>query len=162
MQRRLVTVLVVLLVGGVLMPEALAGDTAAKAAAHDLSEGYQAAKRGYWQEAQARYEHASIAQPGNAEVWSNLAVSLEAVGRYDEAGDAYLKALKIDPGNRRIRQNYSLFTEFYASFIAPDVEEDVEVGFPVEGEEMTPEEGEETGRDEGGDTSGEGGGDASR
>ena len=118
--------------------------TATNSRAIEMKEGYRAAKRGYWQEAKARYEHASKKVPGDAEVWSNLAVALEAVARYDEAGDAYHKALEIDPGNQKIRRNYALFTEFYATYIARDDEEKSEVESPDGREEAAHDDGDET------------------
>jgi len=136
--------LVVFLATFAINSQGWAGDNATKGAAGDLKKGYQAAKRGYWQEARARYEHASKKVPGDAEVWSNLGVALEAIGHYDEAGDAYLKALEIDPGNSKIRRNFGMFNEFYASYIA--VQEDVEnaVEIPDGDEEIVPDEGEES------------------
>ncbi len=118
MQRTHRTILLSLLVAAAFSAPGWAGDPAAKSAADDLSKGYQAARRGYWQEAMARYEHASRKAPGNAEVWSNFAVSLEAVGRWDDAGDAYRRALEIDPRNSKIQQNVILYNEFYATYIA--------------------------------------------
>ncbi len=143
MRRRLMTALVVLLAAFAPNSQGWAGDEAAKSAAGDLKKGYQAAKRGYWQEAKARYEHASKKVPGDAEVWSNLGVALEAVGHYDEAGDAYLKALEIDPGNQKIRRNFGLFNEFYASYIATQEEVEAGVESPDGDEETAPDDGEE-------------------
>ena len=144
MQRILMTGLVVLLAAFAVISQGWAEDDAAKSAKGDLDKGYQAARRGYWQEAKARYEHASKKVPGDAEVWSNLAVALEAVARYDEAGDAYHKALEIDPGNQKIRRNYALFTEFYATYIARDDEEKSEVESPDGREEAAHDDGDET------------------
>lgn len=130
MQRRHVTIILVLVAALTLAGRGWAGDKAAKSAADDLDKGYQAAKRGYWQEAMVRYDHASKTAPGNAEIWSNLAVVLEAVGRYDDAGEAYRRALEIEPGNRKIRRNYALYSEFYSTYIERDDEEKPEVEPP--------------------------------
>ncbi len=126
MRRRLMTNLLALLAALAVNPQGWAGDQEAKSAGGDLKKGYQAAKRGYWQEAKARYEHASKRVPNDAEVWNNLGVALEATGHYDEAGDAYIKALEIDPGNQKIRRNFGLFNEFYASYIATQEEVEAE------------------------------------
>ena len=143
MRRRLMTVLIVFLAAFAPNSQGWAGDEAAKSAAGDLKKGYQAAKRGYWQEAKARYEHASKILPGDAEVWSNLGVALEATGCYDEAGDAYLKALEIDPGNQKIRRNFGFFNEFYASYIATQEEVETEAESTAGDEEVAPgDEGE--------------------
>lgn len=95
-------------------------------AGDSLDKGYQAARRGYWQEAMAQFELASRLAPGNAEAWSNLGVALEAVGRWDEAGVAYRKALEIEPGNSKIRKNVALYNEFYASYVAVEDAEEKE------------------------------------
>lgn len=120
MQRRYITVLAVLGMAAVFASPGWGGDPAAKSAGDTLDKGYQAARRGYWQEAMAQYALASKMAPGNAEVWSNLAVALEAVGRWDEAGDAYRRALEIDRGNSKIQRNVVLYNEFYASYIAEE------------------------------------------
>lgn len=117
MQHKRLTVLAGL--GTIILPIglALAGDSSGKSAGDDMKMAYEAAKRGYWQEAMARYEHASKMAPGDGEIWSNLAVSLEAVGRYEEAGEAYRKALDAEPGNSKIQWNYSLYREFFSTHI---------------------------------------------
>jgi Flp pilus assembly protein TadD len=138
------TALVVFLAAFAPNSQGWAGDEAAKSAAGDLKKGYEAAKRGYWQEARARYEHASKIVPGDPEVWSNLGVALEATGHYDEAGDAYLKALEIDPGNSKIRRNFGMFNEFYASYIANQEDLDKEAESPAADEETDPADGEES------------------
>ena len=119
------------------------GDSGAKGAADNLDKGYEAARRGYWQEAMAQYDLASKMAPGNAEVWNNLAVALEAVGRWDEAGDAYRRALEIEPGNSRIRKNVLLYNEFYASYIVVEdpkekdpAEKESEAGLPDDGPDI--------------------------
>ena len=45
------------------------------------------------------------------EAWNNLAIGYEHQGRFDEADKAYQNALKLDPKNVSIRQNYDLFKE---------------------------------------------------
>lgn len=138
MQRRDITILAVLGAVIVFSIPVWGGDSAAKSAADNLNKGYQAAKRGYWQEAMAQYDLATKMAPGNAEVWSNLAVALEAVGRWDEAGNAYRRALEIEPGNSKIRRNVSLYNEFYASYIAKEdpTEKEAEPGSTDDGQEV--------------------------
>ena len=46
-----------------------------------------------------------------AEAWNNLAIGYEHQGRFDDADKAYQHALKLDPKNVAIRQNYDLFKE---------------------------------------------------
>jgi Tfp pilus assembly protein PilF len=81
-----------------------------------LDFGVSMARRGLWNEAVFRFEAARRVEPGNVQALNNLAVAYEAVGRFDDALAAYRDALKADPNNRRLRQNYQRFVEFYQSF----------------------------------------------
>lgn len=78
--------------------------------------GARAAERGYWQEALFRFQRADQARPNSAEILNNVAVALEALGRYDEALSTYKKALEIAPKNTVIRRNYARFAEFFTSY----------------------------------------------
>jgi Tfp pilus assembly protein PilF len=49
-------------------------------------------------------------------VWNNLAVAYEATGQFEQAREAYQRALRMQPDNRELRRNYSRFVEFYQSF----------------------------------------------
>jgi Flp pilus assembly protein TadD len=82
----------------------------------EVQEGVKAAQRAYWQEALFRFERARNLDPKNAEVLNNLAVALEALGRYDDALTIYKQALQQTPKNRIIRKNYARFAEFYTSY----------------------------------------------
>lgn len=86
------------------------------AAAAEVRQGLQAASRSYWQEAHFRFSAAHRLEPENPAVLNNLAVALEALGRYDEALQTYKRALELAPANRSIRRNYARFAEFYTSF----------------------------------------------
>jgi Tfp pilus assembly protein PilF len=83
-----------------------------------LAFGVQMAERGLWQEALFRFEQARRQEPNNVRVLNNLAVSYEAVGRYDDALAAYRAALQAAPEQSKLRQNYTRFVEFYQSFRA--------------------------------------------
>ena len=80
--------------------------------------GVKMAQRGLWSEALFRFEQAHRLDPGDQRVLNDLAVSYEAVGRFDDALTTYKKALDEAPNNRRVRQNYTRFLEFYQSFQA--------------------------------------------
>jgi len=82
----------------------------------EMREGVRAAQRSYWQEALFRFERARNLNPKNGEVLNNLAVALEALGRYDEALVAYKQALQDTPKSSIIRKNYARFAEFYTSY----------------------------------------------
>ena len=71
----------------------------------ELDFAVTAAKAGLWNEARFRFENLVRDQPANASAHNNLAVALEALGRYEEAKQAYNKALVIDPDNSVIKEN---------------------------------------------------------
>ncbi len=88
-----------------------------------LAFGVDMAKRGLWSEALFRFKRASQLRPGDPSILNNVAVAYEAVGDFDRALEAYKRALKADPGNRELKQNYSRFVEFYQSFRPPEAAE---------------------------------------
>jgi tetratricopeptide (TPR) repeat protein len=97
------------------VPAAMAGDAAAKQASEQVGRGFAAAKDGYWQEALFRFERANELTPNQPRILNNIAISLEAAGRFEEALATYEAALAIAPNDRALRRNYSLFKEFYES-----------------------------------------------
>ncbi len=78
--------------------------------------GVDMAKRGLWNEALFRFEQAHELGSTDSSVLNNLAVSYEAVGRFEDALETYRQAVQADPNNRALRQNYSRFLEFYQAF----------------------------------------------
>jgi len=81
--------------------------------AAQLDFGVQAARKGLWREALFRWERARKAAPEDSRVLNNLAVAYETTGDFGKADELYRAALRLDPGNRDIRQNYDLFSGFY-------------------------------------------------
>jgi len=81
-----------------------------------MREGVRAAQRNYWQEALFRFERARDLDPKDGEILNNLAVALEAMGRYDEALATYKQAIQDDPKSSVIRKNYAGFAAFYTSY----------------------------------------------
>ncbi len=81
-----------------------------------MREGVRAAEKNYWQEALFRFERARDAKPDDVEILNDLAVALEAMGRYDDALATYKKALQVAPKNTVLRRNYARFAEFYTSY----------------------------------------------
>jgi len=85
-------------------------------AEHEMRFGVEAGRRGYWQEALFRFERARAQEPANGELLNNLAVTQEALGRFEDALATYKDALKAEPKNQNIRRNYARFAEFYSSY----------------------------------------------
>jgi len=75
--------------------------------------GVKAAKSGLWREALFRWEKALKLDPDNARIINNLAVAYETAGNFQKAQSLYQQALRADPGNRDIKQNYDLFMSYY-------------------------------------------------
>ena len=102
---------VVIVAGGC----ASSGSVAARANA-EVKEGVRAAQRNYWQEALFRFDRAKALEPKDHQVLNNLAVALEALGRYDEALATYKEALQGSPKSIALKKNYARFAEFYTSY----------------------------------------------
>lgn len=98
---------------------ASAGDPQAKEAEAEMKFGFKAARRGYWQEALMRFEHANELTPNQPRILNNIAVAQEANGLYEMALLTYQEGLALDPNNNSLRRNYTRFQEFYASYVAP-------------------------------------------
>jgi Tfp pilus assembly protein PilF len=73
--------------------------------------GIKVAQNGLWNEALYRWEKATQLDPSYAAAWNNLAIAYEHEGKFEQAKQAYEKALALDPKNLMIRQNYDLFKE---------------------------------------------------
>jgi Tfp pilus assembly protein PilF len=73
--------------------------------------GIQVAQRGLWREAIYRWERAAQLDPTYAAAFNNLAVAYEHEGQLAKAREAYEKALKLEPNNALVRQNFDLFKE---------------------------------------------------
>ncbi len=106
---------------------AVAADTPAE---KQMDFGADMARRGLWKEALFRFQQADKHDPGNPRILNNIAVSFEALGLFEEALEAYQKALRAGPDDDELRANYSQFAEFYQSF-RPREAEDEEPGAEV-------------------------------
>jgi Flp pilus assembly protein TadD len=73
--------------------------------------GITVAQYNLWREAITRFERAADIDPTYAAAYNNLAIAYEHQGELDNARKAYEKALKLDPNNQYIKQNYELFRE---------------------------------------------------
>ena len=104
------------LLSAVLLLTALAGpayaDARSDAKAH-VEFGIAVAQRGLWKEALYRWEKATQLDPTYAAAFNNLAVGYEHEGMLDKAAEAYERALKLEPNNALVRQNFELFKEIH-------------------------------------------------
>jgi Tfp pilus assembly protein PilF len=73
--------------------------------------GIKVAQSGLWKEATYRWQKAVEIDPTYAAAWNNLAIGYEHEGKFEEARQAYDKAVTLDPKSLLIRQNYDLFKE---------------------------------------------------
>lgn len=108
--------LAVLAVAGLTFGCASAQGATTSSTRQQLDFGVKMAEQGLWNEAVFRFEQARTLDPRNVRVLNNLAISYEAVGRFDDALATYRSALEVDANERRVRQNYTRFLEFYQSF----------------------------------------------
>jgi Flp pilus assembly protein TadD len=106
MQRR-----VFVLVSALLLTASIALADDRSKAKEQVEFGIKVAQNGLWNEALYRWKRAVEIDPTYAAGWNNLAIALEHEGRFEEAKQAYEKALQLDSKNQLIRQNYDLFKE---------------------------------------------------
>src|SRR4030095_14388898 len=90
----------------------LASDARERAKEH-VKFGIEVAQHNLWREAISKFERAADIDPTYAAAWNNLAIAYEQQGNLEKAYDAYQKALKINPDNQYIKQNYDLFREIH-------------------------------------------------
>jgi Tfp pilus assembly protein PilF len=108
MRRRLPVIVAVLAVLGSVVYADARSDARAQ-----VEFGIAVAQRGLWKEALYRWERATQIDPTYAAAFNNLAVGYEHEGQLDKAAEAYEKALKLEPGNTMVRQNFELFKEIH-------------------------------------------------
>jgi len=73
--------------------------------------GIAVAQRGLWREAIFRWQRATEIDPSYAQAFNNLAIAWEHEGNLARAREAYEKALRLEPNNPLIKQNFDLFKE---------------------------------------------------
>jgi Flp pilus assembly protein TadD len=73
--------------------------------------GISVAQRGLWREAIYRWQRATEIDPTYSQAFNNLAIAYEQAGDLAKARDAYERAIKLEPNNALIKQNYDLFKE---------------------------------------------------
>jgi Flp pilus assembly protein TadD len=73
--------------------------------------GIAVAQRGLWREAIYRWQRATEIDPSYAQAFNNLAIAYEHEGDLEKAREAYEKAMRLEPNNPLIKQNFELFKE---------------------------------------------------
>jgi len=91
------------------------GGCAGTSATKPLREGVRAAERGLWDEAVLKWEALRDAGTASAALHNNLAVAYEKQGRHDRAKIEYEAALKLDPKNASVKDNYRKFLDNQAA-----------------------------------------------
>jgi Flp pilus assembly protein TadD len=91
---------------------ALAQKSRAEAEKH-VKFGISVAQYNLWREAISRFERAADIDPTYAAAFNNLAIAYEQQGDLTKARKAYEQALKLEPDNQYIKQNYELFREIH-------------------------------------------------
>jgi Flp pilus assembly protein TadD len=74
--------------------------------------GVKLAEQGLWREAFFRWQKELARGDNSASVHNNMAVALEALGRFAEAESEYQKALQVDPGNKYIQANLNQLKKY--------------------------------------------------
>jgi Tfp pilus assembly protein PilF len=100
----------------VLLVTALSGVAYADArsdAKAQVEFGISVAAKGLWKEAIYRWQRATQIDPTYGAAFNNLAVAYEHEGQLEKAGEAYERALKLEPNNAMVRQNFELFKEIH-------------------------------------------------
>lgn len=69
------------------------------------------AQEGLWKEAHFRWMKILENGKPTAELYNNIAIALEEMGKADEAEKMYQQALKMDPNNSTIKSNYDRFKD---------------------------------------------------
>lgn len=93
------------------LPAAPAYADARSDARQQVEFGIAVAQRGLWREAIFRWQRATELDPGYAQAFNNLAIAWEHEGDQQKAREAYEKALRLEPNNALIKQNFELFKE---------------------------------------------------
>lgn len=96
------------------------------------------AKEGLWKEAHYRWTKVLKEGKETASLYNNIAIALEKMGRFDEAEDAYKKAISLAPGNPTIQSNYNKLKRYLKNEDEPE-DEDMEKSNKKRGQDGTPE-----------------------
>jgi Flp pilus assembly protein TadD len=84
----------------------------AKVQKSELDFANDLAREGLWKEAYLRWQRVLDSGKETAAIHNNMAIALEQMGKRDEAGKEYKKALELAPNSARIKTNYERFKDF--------------------------------------------------
>lgn len=79
---------------------------------NDFDFANRLAEGNLWKEAIYRYNRAISKGNNSAAVYNNLAIAYESCGEYEKAEQNYQLALKKDPGNTSIENNFEKLKKF--------------------------------------------------
>lgn len=102
---------VALTLAAALPGSAVAQEDVRKQAVAQVEFGITVAQKNLWQEAVYRWQKATEIDPTYAAAFNNLAIAYEQLGKFEEAGKAYERAIELEPENLSIQQNFDLFKE---------------------------------------------------
>ena len=71
------------------------------------------AQKGLWKEALYRWEKASKEKKHETEIYNNMAVAYEQMGKFDQAEKMYQKALRVSPDNATVQVNLNRMKKMY-------------------------------------------------
>jgi len=77
--------------------------------------GVKMALQGSWHEAAFRFRKAAEADPENPRALNNLGVALETAGEFEQALESYARALALEPGDSRVKENKDRLEAYLAS-----------------------------------------------
>lgn len=100
---------VLILIFFLFIPEIYTRDIPAKEYAKF---GTKAFKLKLYREAEFRFRQAIERDPKNPYYFNNLGVICEILGKIEEARNFYKEALKLAPGDKRIKENYERFERY--------------------------------------------------
>jgi tetratricopeptide (TPR) repeat protein len=102
------------LLATLLLPLAASGAPAIAGDRGEIEFAVSIAKKGLWSEAAHRFRSLLDRDPENPRLWNNMAVALEATGKFDEAKQAYEKAAALaGTRHKEIQNNKEAFQAFY-------------------------------------------------
>ncbi len=97
------------------------GPALASSIKKEMSYAVDLGKKGLWNEAAHRFRLLLVRAPEHSSLWNDLAVAYEALGRYDDAHQAYEKAVAFAKSpSEELLLNQEAFELFYRRWKGPE------------------------------------------